>query len=246
MVDPVSFRLSLSATEVKELTGWPDAMVEDYIQILEDLTDIINDLNNNTSNITQLFTDYANINSDLSGVRTLAAKVRAKNNALSKEIKGFSSQIANLKQQQASSELAKVRARLVQSVRDYKSWLPAKTVLLRIEGAGAGNPTVTNDYNVASVTRTGAGIYEVTVSQPTYFTVNALANSVFAHSSIIDPLTSSYQVETVVTGTSTFEIRVYELTVSGAAVQRGAYDILAGDFVDVQALFSINDNLPPR
>lgn len=246
MVD-TSLRLRLSAADLRSLMPqWPDALVNDYIEIFAELEQIINDLNRALIDIGTLFDDYGNLNSDLAGVRGLVAQLRAKVNRFGRTLEDLTARVPNLEQQAASAELAKIRARLTQSVRDYKAWLPAKGVLLRIEGAGASNPVVTNDYNVASVTRTAPGVYEVTVSQADYFTQNMLSNSVFAHSKIIDPLTSSFDVETVVTGADTFEIRVYEMVVVGASVQRGAYDLLAGDFIDCQALYSINSTLPPR
>jgi len=121
-----------------------------------------------------------------------------------------------------------------------------RVAALLLHHLGAGNPLLTNGYNVASVTRTGVGVYQVTVSQETYFTRNVLSNSVFSISNIIAPLTTSYDVNVLVTGATTFEIRVYVRAVVGAAVQRNAFDLLAGDFVSVTGLFSINDALPPR
>lgn len=242
-----SLRLRLSAADLRSLVPeWPDALVNDYIEIFAELEQIINDLNQALIDIVTLFDDYANLNADLAGVRGLVAQLRAKVNRFGRTLEDLTARVPNLEQQAANAELAKIRARVVQSVRDYKAWLPAKGILLRIEGAGASNPVVTNDYNVSTVTRIAPGVYQVTVSQSDYFTQNMLSSSVFAHSKIIDPLTSSFDVETVVTGASTFEIRVYEMVVVGASVQRGAYDLQAGDFVDVQVLFSINSTLPPR
>lgn len=65
MVDSVSateLRLILSAQDVKELTGWPDPMVEDYLGILEDLIAFANAINEiantgdeNRAALTQIF-----------------------------------------------------------------------------------------------------------------------------------------------------------------------------------------------
>lgn len=242
-----SLRLRLSASDLRKLVpDWPDALVNDYIEIFAELEQVINDLNQALIDIGTLFDDYDNLNSDVAGVRGLVAQLRAKVNRFGRMLEMLTTLVPDLQQQLASAELSKIRSRVVQSVRDYKAWLPAKGVLLRIEGAGGSNPLLTNDYNVSSVTRAAPGVYEVTVSQASYFTQNMLGNSVFAHSKIIAPLTSSFDIEAVVTGVDTFEIRVYEMVVVGASVQRGAYDLLAGDFVDCQALYSINSTLPPR
>ena len=44
MVDPIGLSMSLSAAEVKALTGWPDPMVEDYLNIIQRLIDYANAL----------------------------------------------------------------------------------------------------------------------------------------------------------------------------------------------------------
>lgn len=44
MVDPIGLSLSLSAAEVKALTGWPDPMVQDYLNIIQRLIDYANAL----------------------------------------------------------------------------------------------------------------------------------------------------------------------------------------------------------
>lgn len=246
MVD-TSLRLRLSAADLRSLMPeWPDALVNDYIEIFAELEQIINDLNQALTDIGTLFDDYGNLNSDLAGVRGLVAQLRAKVNRFGRTLEDLTARVPNLEQQAASAELAKIRARLTQSVRDYKAWLPAKGVLLTIEGQGAGNPILTNPYNVASVVRTGVGVYQVTISQETYFTRNVLTNSIITTSSIIAPLTTSYDMRTVVTGANTFEIRVYQLAVLGALVARNPFDLLAGDFLSVNGVFSINSTLPPR
>lgn len=44
MVDPIGLSMSLSAAEVKALTGWPDPMVQDYLNIIQRLIDYANAL----------------------------------------------------------------------------------------------------------------------------------------------------------------------------------------------------------
>ena len=39
MVDPIGLSMSLSAAEVKALTGWPDPMIQDYLNIIQRLID---------------------------------------------------------------------------------------------------------------------------------------------------------------------------------------------------------------
>lgn len=45
VIDPYKRRLLLNATEIQELTGWPDAMVQDYLNILQEILDLVNSLN---------------------------------------------------------------------------------------------------------------------------------------------------------------------------------------------------------
>lgn len=242
-----NLRLVLSASDLKALVpDWPDALINDYIEIFAELEGIITELNQAVIDINTLLGDYNNLNADLGGVRSIVARIKAKVNRFGSMLEMFSQQIPDLQQEQAGIEVGKLKTRLYQSVKDYKAWLPSKAALLTIQGNGAANPTLTNSYNVASATRTGVGVYQVTVTQSTYFTQNLLAQTVFALSKIIAPLTQSYDVELVVTSATTFDIRVYKFAVVGAAVQRAAYDLVAGDFVSVQGLYSINASLPPR
>lgn len=44
-LDPYKRRLALNATEIQVLTGWPDAMVQDYLNILEELLEITEEFN---------------------------------------------------------------------------------------------------------------------------------------------------------------------------------------------------------
>ena len=47
-------RLVLSASEIKQATGWGDAMVEDYLNILNDLITLANAIDGNDTDITDL------------------------------------------------------------------------------------------------------------------------------------------------------------------------------------------------
>ena len=54
MADPTTAsllrRLVLSATEVREMTGWSGAMVEDYLNILDDIITLSSSIDTNTDN----------------------------------------------------------------------------------------------------------------------------------------------------------------------------------------------------
>ena len=54
-------RLVLSAVELQALTDWPDALIEDYLNILDDLITIANELDNvidQTAGVTRVTADY--------------------------------------------------------------------------------------------------------------------------------------------------------------------------------------------
>ena len=51
---PLTRRLILSASEVKAMTGWPSAMVEDYIEILRDLIILVEAINAGAGDILEL------------------------------------------------------------------------------------------------------------------------------------------------------------------------------------------------
>lgn len=220
------------------MTGWPDEMVEDYIQILSDLVVFANEINQNTQDIQEAAAEIQNTNSDVAGARGLFAKNKAAINSLSKAI-------TDLVESVTGPSTAKLRSGLSKSIFDYRAWMPVKGCQFVIEGQGASNPLLTNAYNITSITRTGVGVYLATVTQETFFTRNVLNSCVFAETHKIASTANSYDVEISVTGATTFEARVYKSVVSGVAVQRSAYDLVAGDVVHVNGLFSINNTLPP-
>ncbi len=54
-VDPYKRRLVLSASELADMTGWSDALIEDYLNILADLLDYGNTINELVTNNKQFF-----------------------------------------------------------------------------------------------------------------------------------------------------------------------------------------------
>lgn len=59
-IDPYKRRLALNAQEIQELTQWPDSMVQDYLNILEDLlalTNAVNDASASPRQFVQIVTD---------------------------------------------------------------------------------------------------------------------------------------------------------------------------------------------
>lgn len=109
-----TLRLALNAADVRELTHWPDPMIEDYIQILSDLNQIINELNQALTDIVDLFADTANMNSDLQGVRAIVSQARAKINSLDRTVLDVAERADNLDQHGADlmGRVARLNAKI--------------------------------------------------------------------------------------------------------------------------------------
>lgn len=73
-----SGRLILSATEIQDLTGWPDAMIEDYLNILRDLAATIAAINENAGDIANLGDDVDQLQIDVAAldIRVTALEAR--------------------------------------------------------------------------------------------------------------------------------------------------------------------------
>ena len=92
--------LVLSATEIKDITGWPDAMIEDYLNILRNIiitaTDI--DINSeqvviNTANIAQNASDIA---TNSSNIATNAGNIATNTTAISANATAISANAINI------------------------------------------------------------------------------------------------------------------------------------------------------
>jgi hypothetical protein len=60
-------RLVLSATELRSMTEWPSALIEDYLNILEDLITLANaidDISTGISGVTRVTEDYSIVKAD--------------------------------------------------------------------------------------------------------------------------------------------------------------------------------------
>lgn len=129
------------------------------------------------------------------------------------------------------------------------SFVPVKAMMLKFEGNGASNPTIDTQYNVASVTRSGVGVYAGTLTQGTFFGEDIFAESIFTSSFVIAPsLTSDmFIVSFVATGALTFDVSVLEVVQgAGNRLDFNPYDILAGDFISASLYLNLGDgSLPP-
>lgn len=124
---------------------------------------------------------------------------------------------------------------------------PSKAFFAQIEGAGGSDPTVTKDYNSASVVRQGAGIYRATLTQETFEGINLIDNSLpfLSWNIAATGTTDVYQCNISAVSSTQFDINVFEITQGGGSdLVATAYDIIAGDLVNIGLFLNVNRGLP--
>lgn len=126
---------------------------------------------------------------------------------------------------------------------------PLKGAMVRIVGNGVGNPTISNTYNIASVVRTGVGVYRGTMTQGSFYGVDLLTNGVFTSGFTIvaSANTDNFLVNFTTVSPGIFDCKVYEIS-QGAGIRLTItpYDILATDTISCALLLNVNrGRLPP-
>ena len=116
--------------------------------------------------------------------------------------------------------------------------------------AADGAVTPAHSFNLASLTRNGAGVYDGVISQQTFYGVNVLdkANPAISYSIAVTAATEAFHVEYTKTGATTFTIEVFEwIQGAGSKIDLVPYDPdTAGDLVYVTMLTDLSDGqLPP-
>ena len=144
--------------------------------------------------------------------------------------------------QKRRTQLGELNAALI-------NYVPLKGLMLQMTGANLLDPTIVNSYNVTSLTRTGVGTYQITVTQNTFYGLDITTFFVPVFSWVIAPsVTSSlYSVEVVNTGAATFDISVYAIIQgAGTTLARSPYDLLGADSVALSFVLNAGDgSLPP-
>jgi len=126
---------------------------------------------------------------------------------------------------------------------DIISYAPIKGIMLRFEGNGTGNPTILVNYNVASVTRVGVGLYQAVPLQTTMYGQNIVDNSTTTQGFFIQPtaVSEAHFVSVTASGAN-FNINVTELTVGGGnKLEVNPYDIIAGDRISINVFVNAGD-----
>ncbi|UKH48603.1 hypothetical protein [Vibrio phage vB_ValP_FGH] len=133
----------------------------------------------------------------------------------------------------------------------YLELTPVKAVHFAFEGRNTNGPaTMPYSFNVATLERTGVGVYEGTVSQQTFYGVNIFdtANPFISYSFTNTITTEAFHVDFTATGSGGFTIEVYEwVQGTGSKIELVPYDpVQAGDLVFCTVLSDLgNGQLPP-
>lgn len=89
--------LVLSANEVKQLTGWPDAMVEDYLNILDSLISLAESIDDSDTDTSDIEQSIASLNGSVSVNTALINQVLTSLNARIDETdEGLANALQNL------------------------------------------------------------------------------------------------------------------------------------------------------
>lgn len=258
MADVVGRRLLLSASEIQALTGWPSALVQDYLQLQEMLTDVAEEINSGNSQLEALSSqditgrnnarDISLLKVQLDSLSLSLAKLRAEARAR-QEVIIAPAPVRRGKAEPLPDRVGPVQmpAASRQRFRDVQAFYPGKGFMLSIEGADTSNPAILHSYNVASAARTAPGEYTITLDVATHQGV-PVTDWVPAANLRVGDLTTTFSHRIDALAPNQFVLSVFELGLDtvGGKVTRTAYDLQAGDYVDVMALVSQNNRVPKR
>lgn len=228
-------RLALSAADLKVVTAlqkpgepWPDALIEDYLNILRDLIELAELIDQNAAEIIRGIDSLEEIASAQDarigkayGLLNVAARNLKKNSQLDNQFDGKDkSQVSTLRKQ-------------------ANSFFPEKGFFCSLAGTGASVPTVNFGYNYLSISRLGVGVYQINLLNPTINGKDITSSCVFANDfRIVGNATSDlYQVE-ISPGVGNFTVRVYQYTIVGAKLTKNLYDLQVADAVNIMILLS--------
>ena len=106
-----------------------------------------------------------------------------------------------------------------------------------LTGNGSSNPSVSNTYNVDSVTRLGVGQYRIQLTEDSVADRAVLANAVLHTALSIS--SAVVQVRLSIVSAIALDVFVRALSVDATpALVTAAYDITSADRIDVQALLN--------
>ena len=124
-----------------------------------------------------------------------------------------------------------------------------KAMRLLATGNGVSDPTVSADYNVASVSRTSTGTYRITLTQDTFWGVQCNEGNSMLIPAVKLPSTANAQVQYLYyVSPGVYDLFVYELSPTGpqGSFIPVPYDLVVGDTMEVLGWMDAGDGtLPP-
>jgi hypothetical protein len=228
-------RLALSAADLKVVTAlqkpgepWPDALIEDYLNILRDLIELAELIDQNAAEI-------------IRGILALEESASAQDARIAKAYGQLNVAARNLKKNsQLDFQYAGKQKSLTSTLRKQSnSFFPLKAFFCSLAGTGASTPTVNFGYNYLSILRSGVGTYQITLLNTTINGKDLTTGCVFTNDfRIVGNATSDlYQVE-IAPGVGNFTVRVYQYTIVGVKLTKTLYDLQVADAVNIMILVS--------
>jgi hypothetical protein len=228
-------RLALSASDLKRVTAqqkpgepWPDALIEDYLNILRDLVELAQLIDDNAGEIIRSIDE---IKQSDAGQDSRISKLYGKISALIKK--------TDSEKQDFYQFPGKLKGMIDYLGKLSNSIYPIKSCLLKLVGNGVSNPIILTSYNVLSATRSGVGAYLITFEQSTFNGIDLAVNSVYSNDfKIAGNATSDLFGVEVSVGVGSFTINTYQYIIVGPKITKTAYDLALLDSVNVCALLS--------
>ncbi len=146
------------------------------------------------------------------------------------------------------SEIARLEADKV-NVLSFLQFAFIKAMRLLATGNGASNPTIDSQYNVATIARTAAGTYRITLTQNIFWGIALTEDNSMLIPAVKLPSSANAQVQYLYfVSAGVYDLFVYELSPSGpqGSIIPVLYDLEAGDTMEVLGWMDAGDGtLPP-
>lgn len=230
-------RLQLSAADLKSITReikpgepWPDALVEDYLNILRDLVLLADEIDQNAGEI------LSSINRAFSSIaanRSMSAQSRAKVNALKVQLAQLNARVDGIDTE----------------ITGLFDFFPVKACSFAVTGNGTSDPAIVHSYNVDSISRIAVGTYEVELSQGTINGQNIADYATYSKDWLIVPSlnTEVFEVLVIAFAGTTLQFTVSEMTAgAGGDLSLATYDLTSSDRLNFNILMNAGGGtLPP-
>ena len=214
----------LSAEQVRQLTGWPDALVLDYITTIQNLISVSENLDQANENIGSIDESIQGIDESIQGIDGSISSIQEALTALSNLINANKQEADNVSAF-IQLTLNQVRALLQRLERQMVTNATVNAAELHIEGAGTSDPTLTNPRNVSSISRNSAGNYRAVLQSPVGV-VTPVVNSIIAP----DATSPIFNVNVQLVSSVNLDIIVTQIDNTFSS---NPYDIVAGDTLDI-------------